>query len=754
MRFMVRLLGAIWLSTLAVVGGFAYVQVAEERQRLTQDLERRAGLLGEGLKEALGPAVARGARGETERLVKKFSRADQGIVVYDRVAGILAASPHIAAVLPPSAPEVTEALTTGAGQKGFTSLDGHTVYLYASPIMREDRAVGAVAVILDASHIRRAEWDRWRYNAVRFLVLVVVLSLIGVVIVRVSITGPIARMAEWTKALRRGHATPPIEISEAGLFGPMAREVSVLARTLHRARLAAEEEAMLRLAGESLWTEERLKQFAKLQLGASPLVVVSNREPLRHVRRDGRIHAEIPASGLVTAMTPVMRACGGVWVAQGSGDADRETADRHGRLRLPPDDPQYTLRRVWLSREEEAGYYYGFANEGLWPLCHIVHTRPQFRPGDWAHYRAANERFAAAVLEEIAGTEAPLVLCQDYHFALLPTLVKRERPDARTALFWHIPWPNFEAFSICPWEEEVLQGMLGADLIGFHTQYYCNNFLETVERVIEARIDWERFSVTRGQRTTYVKPFPISVAPEFVDAPPDTTRQALLESLGSPDAEFLGVGVERLDYTKGLPERIRALGRFFERFPAYRGRVVFAQLAAPSRSTIARYKELEAEVDDAVREVNTAFQTKRWQPILYRKRHHDHHEIWPFYRHADFCLVTSLHDGMNLVAKEFVSVREDGDGVLILSRFTGASSEMRDALLVNPYDLDATAEAIRTAVEMPREERRARMARMRQGVREHNIYRWAGLLLSELQRIPQEPVTIQGQVAAPRASDG
>jgi trehalose 6-phosphate synthase len=516
----------------------------------------------------------------------------------------------------------------------------------------------------------------------------------------------------------------------------VAHEVSVMAKSLQRARAAAEEEAALRLVGEALWTEERLKQFVKLRLGGSPLFVVSNREPLSHVWKDGRIEAQRPASGLVTAMEPVMRACGGVWVAQASGDADRELSDEAGRIGLPQDDPRYVLRRVWLTKEEEAGYYLGFANEGLWPLCHIVHTRPQFRPEDWAHYKAVNEKFAAAILAEAADVDSPLILIQDYHFALLPGLIKRERPDARVALFWHIPWPNAEAFGICPWQHELLLGMLGADLVGFHTQYYCNNFLETAERAIEARVEWEQFAVTRGQRTTLVKPFPISVAPEFVPNPPDTLREDILRDLGI-SCEFLGVGVERLDYTKGLPERIRAVGRFFELHPEYRERLVFVQLAAPSRSSIARYQEIEAEVDATVREVNTRLATRKWRPVLYLKRHHDHREIWPFYRYADFCMVTSLHDGMNLVAKEFVSVREDG-GALILSQFTGASAELRDAILVNPYDLDGVADAIRRAVEMPREEQAARMGRMHQQVREQNIYRWAGLLLAELSRIPEE----------------
>src|SRR5262249_10749477 len=365
--------------------------------------------------------------------------------------------------------------------KGFTQLGGKSAYLYVSPVVqRDDKPAGAIAVFLDASYITATVWERWRYNAVRFLVLGVVLSLIAWLLVRVGITPPMARMTQWPGALRGGHAIAPPEIGDAELFGPMAHEVSVLARSLHRARAAAEEEATLRLSGDTLWTEERLKQFVKWRLGESPLLVVSNREPIRHVWKEGRIVTETPASGLVTAMEPVMRACGGVWVAHGSGDADQDMSDAHGRLRIPPDDPRYTLRRVWLTADEEAGYYYGFANEGLWPLCHIVHTRPQFRPEDWAHYRAVNEQFAAAGLEEIAGVESPMVLIQDYHFALLPGLIKRDRPDARTAIFWHIPWPNFENFAICPWQHDVLLGMLGADLIGFHTQYYCNNFLETV----------------------------------------------------------------------------------------------------------------------------------------------------------------------------------------------------------------------------------------------------------------------------------
>ena len=738
MKLTGRLVGAIWLTAIVVVGGFAAVQVRSERQRLIGELDQRATLLAEGLREAVQPLLGPRAGAARERLLRKFDRPQQRVVIYDEFASPVAGTGPGARTQPAFIPEVTSAIASGTPQRRLGVFDGKRSFVYATPLLRDDRVVGALAVLLDAADLQDSEWEIWRANALRTVVLAALLSAIALLVVRAWVTHPIARMAEWTRTLRTGDLAPPPTLPDPALFGPLAQQVSGMAKSLSRARAAAEHEAALRVRGETVWTEERLKQFVNLHLG-DPLFVVSNRQPVSHVRRGRRIEVQTPASGLVTAMEPVLRACGGVWVAHGSGDADREVVNAGACVGVPPDDPRYTLRRVWLSAEEEGGYYNGFANEGLWPLCHIVHTRPLFRPEDWRHYREVNAKFAAAVLEEMAGAESPLVLIQDYHFALLPALIKQARPDARVAIFWHIPWPNFEAFGICPWQDDLLRGMLGADLIGFHTQYHCNNFLETVERAVEARVDWERFSVVRGEHATTVKPFPISVAPEMVEEPPKISREELLADLGVK-AQFVGVGVERVDYTTGLPERFRALGRFFDRHPEYRERVVFVQLAAPSRGQIPRYQELQAEVEDAVREVNGRLQTGSWRPILYLSRHHDHREIWPYYRHADFCMVTSLHDGMNLVAKEFVATREDGDGVLILSRFTGAAHELREALRVNPYDLDEMAEAIRAAVEMPREERLARMARMRQVVREHNIYRWAGLLLGELSRIPEGAV--------------
>jgi trehalose 6-phosphate synthase len=541
-------------------------------------------------------------------------------------------------------------------------------------------------------------------------------------------------------ALRTGKVSGRPLAHDLDLLRPLAREMTTFAESLTAARSAAEKEAQLRQAAETFWTAERLAVHVRSKLGDSRLFVVSNREPYIHVRQGKSVQAIVPASGLVTALEPVLCACDGTWVAHGSGDADRETVDKHDQLRVPPDEPRYTLRRVWLSKEEEEGYYYGFANEGLWPLCHIAHTRPLFRAADWEHYRKVNRKFADAVLREMEGTERPVLLAQDYHFALLPRLVKKARPDARVAIFWHIPWPNPEGFGICPWERELLDGLLGADLIGFHIQSHCTNFLQTVDRALESRIEWEQFAVNREEHRTAVKPFPISV--EFHDVPAPSAagestymeRVALLRELGV-EARLLGVGVDRVDYTKGILERFLAIERLMDKYPTYRENFTFVQIGAPSRTHIKRYHDLLGEVEAEAERINWRFQTGKWKPIVFLKRQHSHSEIQRFYRTADLCLVTSLHDGMNLVAKEFLAARHDDQGVLILSRFTGAARELPDAVLINPYDTEETAEAIRCALEMDAEQRKMRMERMRKVVRENNIYRWAGNLIAGLSEV-------------------
>jgi trehalose-6-phosphate synthase/HAMP domain-containing protein len=736
MRFLVRLLGGIWLATLIVSAGFAYLEVREERERLGEDLKRRAALVGYTVGQAAEGLVARGGNNKAalDRVLARFGRPDRPIAIYDTFGSVLAATSEVRPFLGPISPLITETIEKNEQVARFQPVAGRLTWVHVLPLQHDERPVGAAAVLLDAQYLDAADWNLWRRTAVRIGVLMLLVTGITWAAVRWSVTRPMARIAEWTKQLKAGQPVAPPPEADASLFGPLATEVTSLARTLARVRNAAEQEARLRLAGESVWTEERLKQFVEARFGRRPVFVVSNREPVSHVREGRGVREIEPASGLVTALQPIMEACGGVWVAHGSGSADRLVGERIG---LPSADPTYTLRRVWLSDEEEAGYYYGLANEGLWPLCHIVHERPSFRAVDWQQYRLVNERFARVLLEEMEKADDPIVLVQDYHFALLPRIVKEARPDARIALFWHIPWPNFEAFGICPWQEDILLGMLGADLVGFHTQFYCNNFLETVERTIEGRVEWDRFTVVRGQRTTHVRPFPISVATDVLNDPAPMSREQLLGELGV-SAEFIGVGVERVDDTKGLPERFRAIRRFFERWPEFRRRVVFVQIASPSRTRIPRYQQLAEQTRDIVAAINADLGDRGWQPIVYRERHHGHREIQRYYRHADFCMVTSLHDGMNLVAKEFVAAREDDDGVLILSRFTGASHELRDAVLVNPYDVEDMAAAIHRAVTMDAEDRRSRMSRMRAHVREHNIFGWAGLLLAELARIPRE----------------
>jgi trehalose 6-phosphate synthase len=500
-------------------------------------------------------------------------------------------------------------------------------------------------------------------------------------------------------------------------------------------------------------TGAALSTSVAARLGDTRLVVVANREPyihLKDVRTPGlvgrlvgrkprtRLRWMQPASGLVTALDPVMRACGGTWVAHGSGSGDRETADTRGRVGVPPDDPSYTLRRVWLSPREEDGYYYGLANGALWPLCHIAYARPVFDDRDWREYVEVNRRFADTVLDEISNSRA-IVFVQDYHFALLPRMIKDVRPDAVVCQFWHIPWPNPEAFRICPWKEAILDGLLGNDLIAFHIQYHCNNFIETVDRELEARVDREHFAVHRRGHRTFVKPFPISIDPALwaaVAPGADWERDvaATRRRLRIGDARLI-MGVDRLDYTKGIPERLLAFERLLERHPEWIERVVFLQIGAPTRDQLGQYQAFSTEVKARVEQINRRFGTRAWTPVVYRHQHHSPADIGAFYRASDLCVVSSLHDGMNLVAKEFIAARGDEQGVLLLSEFTGAARALSDVVPVNPFAPDDFAEAMHEGLSMPPAEQRRRMQNLRAEVLSHTVFDWAGDLLSAALRL-------------------
>jgi trehalose 6-phosphate synthase len=444
------------------------------------------------------------------------------------------------------------------------------------------------------------------------------------------------------------------------------------------------------------------------------------------------VRVQHPASGLVTAIEPVMRACSGTWIAHGSGSADRETVDRHDRIAVPPEHPLYQIRRIWLSKDEEEGYYYGFANEGLWPLCHNAHVRPTFRTGDWDHYRNVNLKFAEAVVAE-SKTKDPVVLVQDYHFALLPRMIRDRLPRATIITFWHIPWPNPESFSICPWRTELLDGLLGSSILGFHTQFHCNNFLDTVDRLVEARVDRESFTISSRGHSTAVHRYPISI--EWPAAPLATVksvsdaRRSVRDRLGLPGNHRLGVGVDRLDYTKGIAERFNAVARLLETHSRWIGRFTFVQIAAPSRGVIADYRDYAARVTELAAQINRRYADAKYPPIVLIAEHHEADAVYEYYRASDLCFVSSLHDGMNLVSKEFVSARDDEQGVLVLSQFAGASRELPEALVVNPYDADQCARALHAALTMDAAEQRERMRFMRGVVREFNVYRWAGRML-------------------------
>jgi len=475
------------------------------------------------------------------------------------------------------------------------------------------------------------------------------------------------------------------------------------------------------------WDKDRLYQLVREKLGDYLFLVVSNREPYVHEMSGDEVVCKRPVSGLTEALDPVTRASKGTWIAYGSGSADRKVVDSHDRVAVPPEKPEYTLRRVWLTEEEVAGFYLGFANEALWPLCHVTFTAPIYRESDWDAYRKVNQKFADVVLEEVGDRKA-VVLVQDYHFALLSNLIKKQNPGLTVGQFWHIPWPTHEIFRTCPWQDEILEGMLGNDLFGFHIQSFCNNFLDTVEHALNARVDRNESTIFHNGKTTLVQPFPISV--DFDSLSQEAGTEAVereMDNLCSElnlEGKLVGVGMDRMDYTKGIPERLQALDKFLENSPDFRGRVVFIQAGMPSRTQIDTYKNIDQRIEGLMNGINNKYGSGTWQPVIPMTRQLSPVTLAALRRLANFCIVSSLHDGMNLVAKEYVSSRIDGDGVLILSKFTGAASEMTDALLINPYNIGEFAGKIKEAVEMTEAERRRRMKNMREVVADNNIYRW------------------------------
>jgi trehalose-6-phosphate synthase len=737
MRISLSSIVSIVLAVVLVAFGFAFYQSSMEKNKLMGELKTRTSMVSEAIVQNNRFLFKRQTQQSVERfadsIIKDYNLL--GLALYLHKDTILS---NISAqgLIRNSKNFIAKSLISDSASGTFFKFNGNKVYQYVIPIKFSNRQKTAVIFYADAGYIKKITGTILFGSFIGWFIQAFIVSLVTLIMLRWGIFRQIKKIVDWAKAVRTGSGGPSPE-PHLDILDPLHKEIEYMAKIMNEAKATAEEEARLRSSAEAIWTPERLRVEIENILRKKKMIVVSNREPYMHIHNGKDIQCIVPASGLITAMEPILKASNGLWIASGTGDADKETADKNGKVEVPPEDPKYTLRRLWLTKEEEDHYYYGFANEGLWPLCHIAHTRPIFRNDDWIYYKKVNEDFANAVIEESKNDEEPFILIQDFHFALVPELIKLKKPKARVAIFWHIPWPNPESFGICPWQREILQGMLGADLIGFHTQYHCNHFLETVNNAIEARVLWENFSVKKAGRTTYVKPFPISIAFTLKDYDIDTQKVTPSKLLGNYGitASCIGIGVDRIDYTKGISEKFLAIERFLEKNPSYIGKFTFVQIGAPSRTKIKTYSDTVSFVEKEADRINSRFRTKNWKAILLLKRHHSHQEIMPFYASADFCMVTSLHDGMNLVAKEFVATRHENDGSLILSRFAGASQELQGAIIINPYDIEKSADAIKVALEMTKEEQVQRMRQMRLVIVRNNIYSWAASLLRTMEGI-------------------
>lgn len=719
---------------------FTFNQVTNEEKRLENDIQYRSILLADSLRESVEPNFINKSDKYLQSIVEKYSDRERiaGLAITDNKNNIIASSSSLPKELFGAQTTASDVMDSDKANGDFVTLKDRKFYVFAIPLHSDKSVVGSLTVIQNAGYIDTRLNDIWRTNLIKLFIQAFLLSIATLLILRWIIYQPIKNLVESIKTARLDNTGQNSKIANHPFFQPLVKELSNIQKSLLEARLTASEEAKLRLEKlDSPWTSQRLQEFIKDTLRNRTIFVVSNREPYIHTKSGKNITYFFPASGMATAIEPIMQACGGTWIAHGSGNADKLTVDKMDRIKVPPNEPRYSLKRVWLTEDEEKGYYYGFANEGLWPLCHLSHNRPIFRKKDWEQYKKVNGKFAQTVVSEIKKLHKPIILIQDYHFALLPRMIKKNRPDALIGVFWHIPWPNSESFSICPFRKELLDGILGADLIGFHTQLHCNNFIDTVGHELESLIDWEQFAVEKDSHLTYIKPFPISIA--FYNGnkfhPSDQSSQIskknILKSLNIT-TKYVGLGVDRLDYTKGIIERFKAIELFLETNFSYNHQFTFIQIAPHSRSQIKKYQEFEKEVTFEAERINKKFKTNGWIPIILLKKLYNHEELNQFYKLANICLVTSLHDGMNLVAKEFIASRDDEKGVLILSQFTGASKELREALIINPYNTEQVAESIKAGLEMIQSEQIRRMKKMRDAIKNYNIYRWSAEILKTM----------------------
>jgi trehalose-6-phosphate synthase len=683
-----------------------------------RDLDMRSQVISTTLAGPVSEAWRAGADERIEAMLTNISTDE-------RIFGMALCNPSGAMVVRTAQfPAGLRCVAAGSGDDEISGL-----HVTRVPIRLDADVGGTLVVAHDKSYIARRSSETRGYMVALFAVLGVLIAMVTLLVAHLSWRGWIKGMRQMLSGenLLRPFAGEG-EAKVSAELRPLQSEVRALLRRFERAPSSED-------GSGGQWSAQRLRKVLDEEYVGDEVIVVSNREPYSHERSDDRIVVKRPASGLVTALEPVLRASGGTWIAHGSGSADAEVSDKDGCVQVPPEAPSYTLRRLWLSPEEISGYYEGFANEGLWPLCHIAHVRPVFRASDWQRFVSVSNRFADAVAKA-ARRPNPLVLVQDYHMALVPQLIRERLPQATIMTFWHIPWPMSETFGICPWREEILEGLLGSHIMGLQTPTHCRNFIDAVDTFLETRIEHETSTIHRAGHLTQVSPYPISIAwPSPQDETAAETRVRVRRDLGLAAEARLAVGIDRLDYIKGLTERFAAVEYLLENHPRWRGRFTLVQVAAPSRSDLPEYRTFRERVEAEAHRINRRFGTDTCVPILLKIEHHGAAAVRDLYRAADIGLVTSLHDGMNLVAKEFVAARDDELGVLVLSCFTGASRELHEALIVNPYSAEQTGEALARALAMPAAEQRERMRSMRGWIRAHNIFRWAGKMLSDAARV-------------------
>lgn len=472
---------------------------------------------------------------------------------------------------------------------------------------------------------------------------------------------------------------------------------------------------------------EDLARFSKKALKNKRLIVAIQREPYIHITTPEGIKLDKVAGGAHVLLDGILKQVGGLMVAIGMGNADHLVVDEKGRIKVPPKEKSYTLKRIFLKKKELDGFYYGFANQTLWPLCHAVFVKPSFSREWWDSYVSVNEKYANAILEELDSQDA-FIWINDYHLALLPKMLKDKNPSLTIGTFWHIPWPTYEIFRICPWRKQLLEGLAGSDFVGFHRGYHVENFIECARRELEVIVDSEPRSIQYKEHKTRLSNLPAGIDYHEIRQELEKYKN-VTKSIFQRDfdisSKYVVVGVDRIDYTKGLLERLKIIDRFLEKYPDFQEKFTYLSIGAPSRIHIPAYKSLNREIYDMVEKINWKYSTVSWQPVHFIDRVFERSKIFAYYKVADACMVTSLDDGMNLVAKEYVICADNDKGMLILSRFTGAAKDLTSALQINPYDTEGAADAIQIALTMPKEERIKRNKNMEAIVKENNIYDWA-----------------------------